>query len=351
MTGYQLELPNTMNETIPILNVTTAIPTEMARTAGATPSAAMASSPSLLDQQQEQQQLRSVRFHAKDSMEDITYIPTVEEYDPTDRILVWGEGTIQEKDTKRKKLLKQELKQFLLGRQSSDNKNFTTVGLRDKFGMRQQDKIHTRDKAYDAVLFEQYLQKKRQLLEQQNMLRTGHVMCTPNNHNSSSNGNENVKTSSNMMMIAKAYRNVSRRAHHVAHEEAKELEKELRYLQMEKDDPEDGNDDTDGDVDATTDWKKTRRHERRHHHQQQQESGDTSDGIKGPRGSPRGRTPRKETCTRRPTFDVQAWLAGRVRNHSMTSGTSTTTTSSSTTTTSHSQPSALQPTAASLTSE
>ena len=324
MMSYQVEQLNAMNETIPILNPTGIVTAEMARTTETPPTTAMASS---RQDENEQQVLRVVRFQSNDSMEDITYIPTVEEYDPTDRILVWGEGTIQEKDTKRKKLLKQELKQFLLGRQSSDNKNFTTVGLRDKFGMRQQDKIHTRDKAYDAVLFEQYLQK-RQLLEQ-NMIRTGHVMYNPNKDDN--NPRENLKTgSANMMMIAKAYRNVSRRAHHIAHEEAKELEKELRYLHMEKDeDPEDSNNDIDGDADAANYDRKNRRHERRNQQHQQGESSDTSDSIRSPRGSPRGRTPRKETCTRRPTFDVQAWLAGRNSNRSSTSSPSATCSSTS----------------------
>ena len=103
-----------------------------------------------------------MRFQANDTIEDVTLIPTVADYDPSDIISVWGEGSTADKDKERKKQLKYELRQFLLGRQSSDNKNFTTVGLRDKYGARQEDKVKMRDTAWDAVLFQQHLQNLRQ---------------------------------------------------------------------------------------------------------------------------------------------------------------------------------------------
>ena len=210
-----------------------------------------------------------VRFQPTNTLK---LIPSIKDYEPNDVLKIWGESKSIE-DYKRKQIVKKELRSFLLGRQNSDNKNFTSIGLRDKYGSRQEDKIKIKDNAWDAVLFEQYLQRHNQQIEQ---------FCQYNpllkNKDPATTAEVDDK---NQSMIAAVYRNISKQAQHVAQEEAKELEQELHYIRME-------------------------------------EEGEALAGTPSPTNSPsqsssspRGRTQRKETSTRRPKFDVQAWIDGR----------------------------------------
>ena len=215
-----------------------------------------------------------VRFQPTNTLK---LIPSIKDYEPNDVLKIWGESKSIE-DYKRKQIVKKELRSFLLGRQNSDNKNFTSIGLRDKYGSRQEDKIKIKDNAWDAVLFEQYLQRHNQQIEQ---------FCQYNpllkNKDPATTAEVDDK---NQSMIAAVYRNISKQAQHVAQEEAKELEQELYYIRMEEEDKE-------AEVAANSPT----------------QSPSPSSSSSSP--SPRGRTQRKETSTKRPTFDVQAWINGR----------------------------------------
>ena len=198
---------------------------------------------------------KSVGFHSVNSLEVVRKIskPSTdwkqEEINNT-----W---TSEEEDYKQKQKLKKDIRKFALERQVSDNKTFTTVGIKDLTpGTSRHDaKLKLREDAWSAVLWEQY-----NILEEQDKIKAMEKMEKDQQPKEidvditselqqlelekkgeqqqggegGGDGNNNTSLSNMDESLANVYEEASRKAHEIARNDAMKLANDLKQ-QEDKD--------------------------------------------------------------------------------------------------------------------
>ena len=144
---------------------------------------------------------RVVRFRSQRSMEEVYQVESRSDYKQSEFIAVWGR---QDEQKKRQQQIRKELQAYVYGLMLEDDTNFTTIGLKDKFGTRREEKQRSKEDAWSSVLWEQYHQY-------QDQVATGY-------------GGYNDE------LLAAAYERASRRAGKRAQTEAILVELEVRGL-------------------------------------------------------------------------------------------------------------------------
>ena len=155
---------------------------------------------------------RVVRFRSEKSIQKVHEVTSRKDYKQSEFVAVWGQ---QDEQQKMRQALKEEIEAYAYGLILDDDNDdsFTSIGIKDKFGTRKQQKQQAKEDAWSAVLWEQYYQYE----DQKAASKKGATVVAYNDE-----------------LLAAAYERASRKAGKRAQTEAILVEMEVRGLLLHR---------------------------------------------------------------------------------------------------------------------